>query len=144
MSRLKIRPRRAIGEFPGGWVVRRVTRQDLQELAAEMPEEWCVADPAGYAVERDGELVATGQVTFDQHHRAWAWLNKKCPVPAAIMHRCALRMLGFLREVDEPCIYIICDLATPGAERWARRLGFVPDEMLTHPLGPVYRCDISV
>lgn len=136
------RCRSATGDRGGGWVVRSVTREDLQALDAELPEEWNIGKPAGYAAERNGELVATGQVTWDRYGHVWGWFNNCERVPAIIMHRCALEMLRLLRECEEARLYMICDLDAPGAEKWVRRLGFVPDDTMKHPLGPVFRCDL--
>lgn len=140
----RCRSRSATGNRGGGWVVRRLTREDLQALDAELPEEWNIGKPAGYAAERNGELVAIGQVTWDRYGHVWGWFNKRERIPAIIMHRCALEVLDFLSrpEVGEKHLYMICNLAVPGAEKWVRRLGFVPDETLTHPYGPVFRCDL--
>lgn len=142
LSRLRLRP--AIGSWPGGLVVRRVTADDLRTLDAVLPQELNIGDPIGYAVERDGDLLGAGSVSWDSEGRAWGWLNRCGCVPAVTLHRCALEMLRMLRDVEEPALYMICDASNPAAVRWARRLGFVPDDTLTHPFGPVMRCDLTL
>lgn len=136
-------PRRAIGDWGNGWFVRYVTADDLREMGAVMPAEWDIGKPIGYAADRNGELVAAGSVTWDHGGRAWGWLNCRERVPARIMHTCALEMLLRLREVGEPDIRMIVNLSIDGAERWARRLGFVRDDALRHEWGPVLRCDLT-
>lgn len=136
--------RLAIGSWPGGIVVRRVMMDDIVTLnGGGIDPEYCIGDPVGYAVERDGELLAAGSVTWDRFGRAWAWLNRHGPVPPTTMHRCALEMLGMLRRVEEPAVYMICDLSVARAEAWVKRLGFTRDETLRHPWGPVFRCDLT-
>lgn len=143
MRRPSLRLRPAIGSWPGGWTVRHVTAADLTALDALMPAEWSIGKPVGYAAARGGVLMAAGNVTWDRWARAWGWLNCRERVPARIMHVCALEMLALLRDVGEPEIRMIVNLSIEGAERWARRLGFAPDPVLTHPWGPVYKCRLS-
>lgn len=123
--------------------LRRVSVDDLLELDAVLPPEWRIREPAGWVAERNGRVVAAGTVSWDEWGRAWGWFNRREPVPAVTMHRRAIEMLRLLREVGEPALYAICHVETPGAEKWLKRLGFVPDATLTHELGPVYRCDLS-
>lgn len=138
----RVRP--AMGSWPGGLLVRRVVMDDIRTLngGEGIDPAYCIGEPVGYAAERDGELLATGSVTWDRYGRAWGWFNRRGRVAPSTMHRCALEMLGMLRRVGEPEIYMICNLAIPGAEKWVKRLGFVRDERLPHPWGPVYRCDL--
>lgn len=129
---------------PSSLRVRRVTAEDVRALlGSDIHPEFCIGEPAGFAAERDGELVAIGTVTWDRWGRAWGWLNRPGAIPAVTMHRRARAMLSLLREVEEPALYVICNHAIPGADTWLRRLGFVEDETLKHPLGAVYRCDLS-
>ncbi len=145
MSRLSRRPpRRTLGSWPGGWVVRPVTAEDIRTLiGGDIDPEYSTLSPVGYAAERDGALVAAGSVTWDRAGRAWGWLNCCEPVPPRILHCCALEMLAMLRGVGEPAVSMIVNQSVHGAERWARRLGFVPDAAMTHPWGPVFRCTLS-
>lgn len=122
--------------------IRRVTLDDVLALDALLPQEWRVGEPVGYAAERDGALVAIGTVTWDRWGRAWGWYNSREQLPAITMHRCAIEMLRMMREVRAPALYAICGLQFAGSVKWLDRLGFVPDETLTHELGPVYRCDL--
>ena len=128
MSRLSLRPARP---------------DDIRALiGSDIDPEYCAMAPFGYTAERDGEIVATGTITWDRRGVAWGWFTRTGHVPAVTMHRCALEMLAMLREVGEPVLYVICNLAIPGAEKWLLRLGFVRDETLTHPWGPVFRADL--
>ena len=112
-------------------------------IGADIDPEYCAMAPVGYTAERDGEIVAVATITWDKNGVAWGWLNRIGYVPAITMHRSALRMLRDLREVGEPALYVICNLAVPGAEKWLLRLGFARDETLSHPWGPIYKCDLS-
>lgn len=144
MSWSSRRPRRpAIGSWGGGLVVRYLSERDLRTLDAVLPPDWNIGQPLGYAALRDGKLLGIGQVTHDECGRAWGWLNRASAIPATTMHRCAIEMLDRLRSVGEPALYMICDTSTPAAMRWAARLGFVPDDTMTHELGRVMRCDLS-
>lgn len=150
MSRPSRQPRRVIGSWPGGWLIRRVTMDDVRKLnGSGIDPAYCIGEPVGYAAERNGHLLAAGSITWDRYGAAWAWLDvkKAMParrlIPAATLHRCALEMLAMLQAVGEPELFMICNLAIPGAEKWILRLGFKRDETLTHPLGPVYKCALS-
>jgi hypothetical protein len=139
---LRLRP--AAGSWPDGWVVRLITMDDLRTmLGCEMDPEYCAAGPFGFAAEYNGVLAATGAVTWDMVGRCWGWFNYVRGVPPRLMHVCALEALWWLRRVEEPYMLMIVDQSKDGAERWARRLGFVPDTAVTHHLGPVYRCNLS-
>lgn len=123
--------------------VRYIKHEDIIAFDALLPEEWRIGPPVGFAAERDGELVAIGTVTWDRWGRCWAWYNSREQLPAITMHRRAREMMGWLREAGEPALYAICHPGIPGSVKWLERLGFVLDVNLTHPKGPVYRCDLS-
>lgn len=126
--------------------VRVVRAEDIRAvLGCDIDPVYCIPEckPVGYAAERDGAVVAIGVVTWDTEGRAWGWFNTRERLPAVVMHRRARAMLALLREAGEPALYAICNGAIPGAETWLRRLGFVVDEALTHPWGPVYRWDLT-
>lgn len=127
-----------------GFVVRRVTRADIRTfIGIDIATEYCVGEPVGYAACRDGRIVAAGSVTWDHWGRVWGWFNRSETLSPVILHRRAMRMLDLLRMAGEPAIYAMCSPEIPGSEKWLHRLGFVIDETLTHPWGPIYRCDLS-
>lgn len=129
---------------PSSLHLRAASADDIRAvLGVDIDPEYCAMAPFGYAAERDGKVVAVGTITWDNRGVAWAWFNGRGAVPAITIHRKALAVLDMLREVGEPVLYTICDISVPCAEKWLRRLGFVRDETLMHPWGPVYRCDLS-
>jgi hypothetical protein len=124
-------------------VIRPVTRADIREYAGQDIPEWCVAF-GGYAAEQAGAVVALGLVILDSHGRIWGGFESKVPLSPVRMHRSARKVLARLRDAGESVMHAHCSQSIPGAEKWLRRLGFVPaPEMTIDPNHPVWTCTLS-
>jgi hypothetical protein len=89
-------------------------------------------------LEDDGELVAFGTVLWDEHGNALGFIDRKAAVSAFVLHRNAKAVLNVLKAVGERALYVGCDEGVPKAEKWLRRLGFVPERAMT------WRVDLNV
>ena len=129
-------------------VLRRATADDFLAFFGRPPptEIWFAV-----AACRGDELVAIGSVFWFWNARsasnhvlqAWAYIDEKEPMPAVVKHRIALRALAILRAEGETAIYSCCNSSIDGAERWLRRLGFLPAPEWAIGNEMVWRCDLS-
>lgn len=110
------------------------------------PEIWF-----GMVAECDRKRVAVGKVEWawvqvgeEARLMCWASFDRLGEVAAVVVHRRVRQVFKMLREDGEKAVYCYCNTALPTAERWLRRLGFVPmPEITPHPeYGAVWCCDL--
>lgn len=68
---------------------------------------------------------AFGVVAWDDHGRAWAFVDARSGLRPVRATRSAWKMLAALRKAGERELWAFCD-QIPKAERWLRHLGFRP------------------
>ena len=124
--------------------LRRAAAADFRAYAGRDPDPDYAEDWFGYVVEGAGGPVGIGVLSLDRYGRFWAWTDAKEPLPAALVHRAALRMLAALREAGAREVHCYRDDALPTSEGWLKRLGFRPaPEILTPRDKPVWVCDLT-
>lgn len=67
-------------------------------------------------------------VIYSEDGTAVGFMDKRGDLPAAALHRAALRFLTVMRRVGEPHIVTYCDETIPRAAAWLKRLGFQETE----------------
>ena len=87
----------------------------------EAPETWL-----GMAAKEGERIVGMGVVIWNENGCAMGFVDRKGPVSAMGMHRAVKRVLGILKQVGEPAVYVTCDHDIPRADYWLKRLGFKP------------------
>lgn len=85
------------------------------------PETWL-----GMAAWDDGLIVGMGLVVWNENGCAMGFVDRRGPVSAFAMHRAVKKVLGILKSVGEPAVYVTCDERIAKAEYWLKRLGFTP------------------
>lgn len=72
----------------------------------------------------NGRPVGFGTIVWDAHGRAWGHLNLLERASPFVLHRMAVRVIGWLRETGQPDLWATCSETIPGARKWLERLGF--------------------
>lgn len=85
------------------------------------PELW-----VGMAAKNGEKIVGMGVVIWNENGCATAFVDRREPISVFALHRAVKKMLGILKEVGEPAVYVCCDQQITKADHWLRRLGFSP------------------
>jgi hypothetical protein len=115
-------------------------------VGAPPPVEWSCGEVWGCVAERDGRMVAIAVATEDRDGRLWLWVNVRETVPAIVLHRHGLKLMRSLRDGGHAMVHAFCDPRLSTAERWLRRVGFLPGPKWPHPTGEkrtVWQCNLS-
>ncbi len=125
--------------------LRQASKADLVAYIGHEPSaDWrpYLRDWAGYIVERDGKMVGVGCISEDDQGRLWAWVHTREALPAMLVHRGVVKVMGHLRRAGFDGVHCYRDEGIADSERWLRRLGFRPAPKITTARGKmVWKCD---
>lgn len=85
------------------------------------PEIWL-----GMAAKDGDRIVGMGLIVWNENGCAMGFVSRKGPVSPFALHRAAKYVLGVLKGVGEPAVYVTCDHEIAKADYWLKRLNFKP------------------